>query len=100
MVKYTSGRGRNNDGPEPLPRTPAPSAANAKDGMELAQERARRYLPDWVNVCAALALSPDSEAKLHTRFLAGHELSTIAGVIPQSLPSLPLHDATNGGREE
>jgi hypothetical protein len=71
MVKYTSDRGRNSNRPEPLPRTPPPSAANAKDGMEIAQERARRYLPDWVDVCAALALSPDSEAKLHTRFWQG-----------------------------
>jgi hypothetical protein len=100
MAKFTSGRVKHSDGPESLPRTPAPSAANAKDGMEIAQERARRYLPDWVDVCAAIALSPSSEAKLHTRFLAGHELSTIAGVIPQSMPALPLHEVANGGREE
>jgi hypothetical protein len=61
MTKYTSERGRNGKRAEPLPLTPAPSAANAQDGMEIARERARRYLPDWVDVCAAIALSPDSE---------------------------------------
>jgi hypothetical protein len=68
--------------------------------MEIARERARRYLPDWVDVCAAIALSPDSDCGLHTRYLSGHELSTIAGAIPQALPSLPLHEVVNGGREE
>jgi hypothetical protein len=86
MVKHIS---RNSHNPEHLPRTPPPSTSNEKDGMEIAREKARRYLPDIVDMCAAIALAPDSEAKLHTRFLAGHEISTIAGVIPQMLPELP-----------
>jgi hypothetical protein len=99
MVKYTSERGRNGKPRESLPRTPQPSAANAQDGMENAREKARRYLPDWVDTCAAIALSPDSDCGLHTRYLCGHELSSIAGAIPQPLPSLPLHSSANGGHE-
>jgi hypothetical protein len=97
MAKYTSKKSKN---PEPLPLAPAPSAANAKDGMEIAREKARRYLPDWVDTCAAIALSPDSDCGLHTRYMCGHELSSIAGAIPQALPVLPLHDVVNSGREE
>jgi len=40
-----------------------------------------------VDTCAAIALSPASECGLYTRYLAGHELSSIAGAIPQALPA-------------
>ena len=96
MAKDTSERGRNGKRPEPLPRTPPSSAANAKDGMEIARESAC-YLPDCVDTCAAIALSPASECGLYTRYLAGHELSSIAGAIPQALPA-PLLQPRRTGR--
>jgi hypothetical protein len=75
--------------PERVPRVPSPSTANAGDGMELAREEARRYLPDAVRLLAGIAFAPDSEAALHTRMLCAKQLVEIAGAIPQATPSPP-----------
>lgn len=48
--------------PERVPSAPAPVAASARDGMELAREEARCYLPDAVRLLAGIAFAPDSEA--------------------------------------
>ena len=75
--------------PERVPSAPAPVAASARDGMELAREEARRYLPNLVQLFAGIALAPDSEAALHTRMMCGKSLMEISGVIPQATPSPP-----------
>ena len=75
--------------PERLPPSPSPSATTASDGMERARERARCFLPDTVELLAGIALSPDSEAALHTRMLCAKQLVDIAGVIPQATPTPP-----------
>jgi hypothetical protein len=67
---------------------PPPSTAHAGDGMEVARELARRYLPDAVVFLAGLAFAPDSEAPLHTKMMATKELVSIAGV-PQPTPMAP-----------
>jgi hypothetical protein len=81
--------------------TPMPSSATPVDGMEQARALARRYLPDEVKFLAALAFGKDTEASLHSRFLAANLLATIAGVIPQATPTAPqLNDAGDGsGRD-
>ena len=85
-----------------VPAAPVPSSASAPDGVERGRAKARRYLPDVVDLLAAIALSPQSEAALHTRMLAGKEIVSIAGAIPQAtpLPPLPPADERPGdGRE-
>jgi hypothetical protein len=99
MTKHQSERSSH---PERLPRAPAPSAAHAGDGMELARELARRYLPDTVRLLAGIALAPDTEAGLHTRMMCARSLVEIAGVIPQATPEpppqpLPLHEGSGDG---
>lgn len=70
-----------------VPKPPPPSAARPDDGMEAARAEARRYLPNLVRLLASLALSPDSEAALHTRWLCANRIADIAGVIPQQVPA-------------
>jgi hypothetical protein len=65
--------------PQRLPAAPAPSATSAPEGMERARAMARRYLPDLVRLHAGIALSPGSEAALHTRMLAAKEIRELAG---------------------
>ena len=72
-----------------LPEAPSPSATSAPDGMERARALARRYLPQLVRLHAGIALSPDSEAALHTRMLAAKEIRELAGGIPQTAPPPP-----------
>jgi hypothetical protein len=81
---------------EPTPTTPSPSAASPTDGMEEARALARRYLPDLVQLWAGIALGRDTEAGLHTRFLAGKAISDVAGVVPQATPTAPLFDGRSG----
>jgi hypothetical protein len=66
--------------------------------MDVAREEARRYLPNIVKLLASIALSPNTEAALHTRMLCARQLVDIAGVIPQATPSLPRpqEPAVNG----
>jgi hypothetical protein len=70
--------------------------------METAREQSRRFLPDIVRLLAGIALSPNSEAALHTRMLAAKALMDLAGAIPQETPSLPLpHEPpVDGGETE
>ena len=75
--------------PQRVPAAPAPSSTSAPDGMELARELARRYLPDTVRLLAGIALALDTEAGLHTRMMCARTLVEIAGVIPQTTPELP-----------
>jgi hypothetical protein len=70
-----------------VPSPPKPSAARPVDGMDIARAEARRYLPNLVRLLASLALSPESELPLHTRWLCANRLADIAGVIPQHLPA-------------
>lgn len=53
---------------------PEPSADSARDGMESTRATARRYLPNCVHLLAGIALAPDSEAPLHTKYLAAKEI--------------------------
>jgi len=83
--------------PQPLPEAPSPSATSAPEGMERARALARRYLPELVRLHA---LSPDSEAALHTRMLAAKEIRELAGGIPQTAPPAPQpQDEDDGGGE-
>jgi len=72
-----------------VPDVPPPSASSGADGVSVGRERARRYLPDMVDLLAAIALSPDSEAALHTKMMSAKHLMDIAGAIPQPTPTLP-----------
>ena len=91
---------------EYVPPPPSPSASRSGDGMETAREEARKYLPNVVKLLASIALSPHSEAALHTRMLAAKQLLDVAGAIPQATPSLPMpyepmHDSVvDGGGTE
>jgi hypothetical protein len=60
--------------PQHLPEAPSPSATSAPEGLERARALARSYLPELVRLHAGIALSPDSEAALHTRMLAAKEI--------------------------
>ena len=80
-----------------VPLAPDPSFTSAPDGMGRARELARCYLPDLVQLLAAIALAPGSEAALHTRMLSAKALVDIAGVIPQATPALPQPAAGDGG---
>ena len=86
-----------------VPLPPAPSAARPSDGLDMARSEARRYLPNLVRLLAAMALSPDSEAPLHTRWLCANRLADIAGVLPQQVPTmiapvpLSLANSVDGG---
>jgi hypothetical protein len=75
--------------PEPVPTIPLPAADTARAGIDVARELAQRYLPNSVRMLAAIALSPDSVASLHTRQQCIKQMSDIAGVVPQVLPSAP-----------
>jgi hypothetical protein len=74
---------------EHTPTTPSPSAASPTDGMEEGRALGRRYLPDVVRLWAGIALGKDTEASLHTRFLASNAIANVAGVIPQATPTPP-----------
>ena len=83
--------------PQHLPEAPSPSATSAPEGMERARALARRYLPDLVRLHAGIALSPDSEAALHTRMLAAKEIRELAGGIPPTAPTAPQPQDGDGG---
>lgn len=72
-----------------LPVPPEPTAASASDGLTAARERARRYLPDLVELMASIALAPEAEVSLHTRLLAGREVRELALGMPPAVPVLP-----------
>jgi hypothetical protein len=59
------------------------------------REKARRYLPDLVDLLAAIALSPSSEAPLHSKMMSAKHIMDIAGAIPQPIPTL-LPGAADG----
>ena len=83
-----------------VPDAPDPSAASARDGMESTRAVARRYLPDAMRLFAGIAFAADSEAALHTKYLAAKEIVAIAGVIPQATPAPPQpHNAGGDGGE-
>lgn len=81
-----------------LPRAPTPSALSARDGLAAARERARCFLPDLVDLMAAIALAPDAEASLHTRLLAGREVRELAFGLPPAVPEAPQPDDARDGR--
>ena len=73
-----------------VPPAPSPSASCAADGVSVGREKARRFLPDCVDLLAAIALSPSSEAPLHSKMMSAMRITDIAGAIPQPTPTLPL----------
>jgi hypothetical protein len=75
---------------ERVPEVPVPSSTSASDGLGRGRVKARQFLPDAVDFLAAVGFSPDSEAALHTRVMAVKEIVSIAGAIPQAVPSAPL----------
>ena len=75
------------------PLAPKPTAATSFEGIEEGPSLGRQYLPDLVKLLAGIALSPKSEASLHTRFLAANALIGIAGVLPQPMPLAPSVEA-------
>jgi hypothetical protein len=77
------------------PATPPPLADDPQAGLDRARDLARRYLPNSVDLLAAVAFAQDGRAKLHTRVLATRQLLDIADVVPQS--ALPLRSGE--GRE-
>jgi hypothetical protein len=83
-----------------LSAPPPPSASHGQDGIETARERARRYLPDLVDLFAAIALAP-GDASPHTRFCAGREVAGIAGALPSPIPTLqePAPERSGNGSE-
>jgi hypothetical protein len=83
--------------PQRLPEAPSPSANSAPDGMKRARALARRYLPDLVRLHAGIALSPASEAALHTKLLAAKEIRELAGGIPQTAPPEAQPQDGDGG---
>jgi hypothetical protein len=87
---------------EGVPAAPPPSAQSPVQGIEDARSRARRFLPDCIDLPASIALSKDSEAALHTKMLACKELVTIAtGALPQPTPAAPAPPRYEGdGRRE
>ena len=92
MAKYQPERAAR---PPRVPLAPAPSSTSAPEGMERARALARRYLPELVRLHA---LSPDSEAALHTRMLAAKEIRELAGGIPPTAPPAPQpQDEDDGG---
>ena len=89
---------RPSDHPQRVPLPPEPASASAAEGMELARELARRYLPDLVRLHAGIALGSNSEALLHTRMLSAKEIRELAGGIPQTAPPAPQpHDEDGDG---
>ena len=72
----------------PPPDAPPPSAASAAEGVDQARVLARRFLPDAVNLLAAIALG-GGEAAAHTKLLACKQLVEIAGLVPPAIPAPP-----------
>ena len=89
---------RPSDHPQRVPLPPEPSSASAAEGMELAREMARRYLPDLVRLHAGIALGSNSEALLHTRMLSAKEIRELAGGgLPQTAPAPPTPQDDGSG---
>jgi len=86
MAKHLSERSIH---PERVPPAPPPSADCARDGMTCARERARRFLPNALDLLAGLAFGASSEAGLYTRLLCVRSIMEIAGVIPATPPAPP-----------
>ena len=80
-----------------VPAAPKPSAETQKDGVKIARELARCYLPDAVRFYAAVAFAPDSEAALHTKTLNVNGLVALAGAIPQPTPTPPQPQGEGSG---
>ena len=80
---------------EQSPSAPKPTAATSFDGIEEGRSLGRQYLPDLVKLLAGIALAPESEASLHTRFLAANALIGVAGVLPQPMPLAPSVEAAH-----
>lgn len=72
-----------------LPAAPDPSALSAPDGLAEGRELARRYWVDLVRFHAGVALSPLSEASLHTRVLSAKEIRGLAFGMPAAVPEAP-----------
>jgi hypothetical protein len=80
---------------------PPPSPSHGQDGIAVAREPAKCYLPDLVDLFAAIALAP-GDASPHTRFWAGREVAALAGALPSPIPTLPVlpaNERSNNGSE-
>jgi hypothetical protein len=82
-----------------VPSAPPPSAASAPEGVEKARVLARRFLPDAVNLLAAIALG-GGESAAHTKLLACKQLVEIAGLVPPAIPAPPQPQAEGGDSGE
>ena len=72
-----------------IPAAPEPTTESTQEGLERARALGRRFLPDVVKLLAGVALSPESDAGLHTRVMAAKEIVAIAGGVPQPIPPPP-----------
>jgi len=79
----------------PPPDAPPPSAASAAEGVDQARVLARRFLPDAVNLLAAIALG-GGESAPHTKLLACKQLVEIAGLVPPAIPATPQPQGEGG----
>jgi hypothetical protein len=82
-----------------LSAPPPPSAADGQDGIAAAREKAKRYLPDLIDLLAAIALGP-GDSSPHTRFCAAREIAALAGALPSPIPQLPVaNELSRNGSE-
>ena len=64
---------------------PDPPTASASEGVQWAQDLARRYLCDDVRLAAGIAFG-DGPASSWTRLQAARLIAQIAGAIPETIP--------------
>ena len=81
-----------------VPVASKPSAASASEGMNQSQTKARRYMADGVDLWAAVAFAPDSEASLWTRVQCARLIAEVAGAIPHTVPEAP--EPQGDGRDQ
>jgi hypothetical protein len=82
---------------ERVPSAPPPSARTAAEGLEIARNEMRRYLPDFARLLVSISLAPESSAALHTRYLAAKDAIALAGAFPTPIPSLPVPSDQRSG---
>jgi hypothetical protein len=74
---------------DPLPAAPPPSGTNPSEGMILAQAMARQFMPNSVQLWAAVAFSENSPASIWTKVQCARMLALTAGAFPEATPMAP-----------